>query len=128
MRVRFHMMAMAALVLSAACGGSGDAGTGPITGGNTGGNTGGSTGPVVTTSVVVSDNKFTPADIQVSPGQAVTWTWAQGSVTHNVTFSDGTGSGDKDAGSTFAKTFATAGTFQYRCTIHAGMDGSVLVK
>ena len=130
MRSRVHLVAIALLAVAAACGGSGgsDATTGPTTGGNTGGNTGGTSGRVSTNQVTVSNNLFQPADIQVAVGTTVTWTWSDASVTHNVTFADGSGSGDKPAGSTFQKTFSTAGTFTYKCTIHAGMNGSVLVQ
>lgn len=127
MRFGLQMVAIAAVAFAAACGGGGgDAITG-TTGGTTGGTTSGNNGPVATTSVSVQNNNFTPADIQVTVGQTVTWTWSSGGITHNVTFSDGSGSGDQSSG-TFSKTFSTAGTFQYRCTIHAGMNGSVLVK
>jgi plastocyanin len=28
----------------------------------------------------------------------------------------------------FRRTFTVAGTFNYRCTIHAGMDGTIIVQ
>jgi plastocyanin len=77
--------------------------------------------------VTVSDNQFAPSSITVAPGTIVTWTWSEGSSVHNVTFSDGA-SGDKGAGATYQKTFPTAGTFSYQCTIHAGMSGTVRVQ
>lgn len=128
MHSRYYLLAIAALALGGACGGGGgDATTGP-TGGTTGGGpTGGSSGPTATSSVTVSDNKFEPASIQVAPGTTVTWTWSSSASTHNVTFGDGT-SGDKSPPATFQKTFPTAGTFSYQCTLHAGMNGSVLVQ
>ena len=132
MRLGSRILALAAISLAAACGGGGGDTTSPTPPNN---NNPGTptppvqTGPVSTNSVSVSDDQFSPANIQVSPGTTVTWTWASGSTTHNVTFSDGTpGSGDKPAGSTFSRTFSTAGTFNYSCTIHPGMSGSVLVK
>jgi len=101
----------------AACGGSGGGG--------------GGASPVVTTDVTVGDggNIFTPPDIQVSPGALVTWTWSSNR-THNVTFADNsiTDSGDQGGG-TYATTMpTTTGTYGYQCTIHSGMDGSVLVQ
>jgi plastocyanin len=72
-------------------------------------------------------NTFTPATAFVSVGGIVTWTFA---TQHNVTFEGSgapanvptTGSGS------VSRTFPTAGTFQYQCTIHPGMSGSVVVQ
>jgi len=127
--------ALAALVAAAACGGSDSTGLPNTTGGNpsggnpTGGNpTGGSDTPVATTAVGVSDNSFTPANIVVAVGSTVTWTWTAGSSAHNVTFGDGTQSGDKSSGATYTRTFSTAGSFNYTCPLHAGMNGTVKVN
>ena len=123
-------LAVAALAVAAACGGGGgyNSVTG-TTGGNNGGNPGGTPDtPVATNAVTLGDNVFTPASIVVSPGTQVTWTWPSGVAVHNVTFADGTNSGDKPAGSTFSRTFSTVGTFNYSCTLHAGMNGTVKVQ
>ncbi|HEY5061204.1 MAG TPA: plastocyanin/azurin family copper-binding protein [Gemmatimonadaceae bacterium] len=132
MRNRFAVLVLAGFLSTAACGGGGDGTTGVTggtTGGTTGGNTGGSASPTLTTSVTVSDDAFTPASIQVSPGQTVTWTWDANASQHNVTFDDGaTGSGTVSGGASFSRTFSTAGTFTYHCTLHSIMTGSVLVK
>lgn len=131
MRVRPKHLLVVAMLAAAACGGGG--GNSPTSpGNNTGnnGNPGGQTGggPVATTAVTVSNDLFTPANIQVGVGATVTWTWSQDAITHNVTFVDGTKSGDQGAGSTFSRTFSSAGTFNYSCTLHPGMSGSVVVK
>ena len=83
--------------------------------------------PQATDKVTVENNQFTPQDVQVSPGTTVTWTWGAGAATHNVTFADGVTSNDRASG-TYTRTFATAGTFPYSCTIHPGMTGTVTVK
>jgi plastocyanin len=124
-------LAVAALVVAAACGGGASNSVTGTTGGNNNGgsNPGGTTDtPVATNAVTIGDNVFTPASIVVSPGTQVTWTWPSGVAVHNVTFSDGTNSGDKPAGSTYSRTFSTAGTFNYTCTLHAGMNGTVKVQ
>jgi len=122
-------LAATVLVVAAGCGGGGgDYATGPTGGTNGGTQTGGSTNPVQTNSVSVSDNFFSPLIAQVSVGTTVTWTWASGASAHNVTFGDGTGSGDKSGGASFSRTFNTTGTFSYHCTLHPGMDGSVIVQ
>lgn len=85
---------------------------------------------MITTSVTVSDNQFTPADIQVSPGATVTWTWAAGASTHNVTFpSPAIADSPNQSSGSFATAMPTTpGTYSYSCTLHAGMNGSVLVQ
>jgi len=114
--------------LAAACGGGGGGSTAPINNNPTGPSTPSNpSSPVVTTAVTIGDDFFDPANIQVSPGASVTWTWPSGVRTHNVTFAD-VSSGDKNPGGSFTKAFPIAGTFTYTCTLHAGMNGSVLVK
>ena len=105
-------------------------GDSPTNGGNGNGNGNGGD-PVVTTSVIVRDNNsFNPDYIRVSPGATVTWTW-EGTTDedHNITFSDSriTDGGNARSG-THQATFAAAGTYNYSCTNHAGMDGRVLVQ
>jgi plastocyanin len=79
--------------------------------------------------VTVGNNFFSPADISVTTGSTVTWTWAQGAVSHNVTFDDGSGNSPTQNSGTFQRTFGTAGTFAYHCTIHGAtvMHGTVTV-
>ena len=79
--------------------------------------------------IQVGNNFFQPTTFSVAPGTAVTWFWSPGGVTHNIVFDDGApGSGDKSSG-TFARTFSTAGTYPYHCSIHGAsvMFGSVTV-
>ena len=90
-------------------------------------------------SVVVTDNSFTPASLSTTPASTVTWTWdscrggdgygaGQTCTAHDITFDDGTKSGALSSG-TFTRTFATAGTYPYHCSIHgAAMSGTVVVK
>ncbi len=70
---------------------------------------------------------FSPATVDVSAGGTVTWTF--GSVPHNVTFNTPgapqnipsleNGSASRD--------FPANGTYQYHCSLHAGMNGTVRV-
>jgi plastocyanin len=79
--------------------------------------------------VTMQDIKFEPANVTIDAGQTVTWT-NDDSVGHDVT-GDDFKSGDPGAmqnGDTFEHTFDTAGTFDYVCTVHPGMEGSVTVK
>lgn len=125
MSMRIPILAIAAVLAAGACGGSG--GTGSTSPGQ-GVTTGPPAPPAQTNQVSVGDDFFTPSNIQVPVGTTVTWTWTPTASTHNVTFTDGTLSGDKGASETYQRTFATAGTFGYACTIHGSMTGSVLVQ
>jgi plastocyanin len=72
---------------------------------------------------------FEPAEVTVSAGDTVTWT-NNDSVGHDVT-ADSFSSGEPGAmggGATFEHTFDEAGTFDYVCTVHPGMEGSVVVE
>ena len=72
-------------------------------------------------------NQFTPQQAVVSRNGTVTWTFA---ILHNVRFAATTGAPqdipDTGTGSV-SRQFPTAGTFAYQCTIHSGMNGSVVV-
>ncbi|MGH7672409.1 MAG: Ig-like domain-containing protein [Gemmatimonadales bacterium] len=83
-------------------------------------------------SVSVSNNVFVPSSDTIAVNGAVTWTWV-GTVApgHNVTIG-GAGAPANcgnitAAGETCVRTFATAGMFNYSCTNHPGMNGSVTV-
>jgi plastocyanin len=73
--------------------------------------------------------KFDPASVTVSSGGVVQWTNA-GSAPHNVTC-DGNPeltSGTMNGGDKYQVKFTRAGQYQYHCTFHPGMDGSVTVS
>ena len=78
--------------------------------------------------VAVTNNLFTPSTLSVPVNSTVTWQWNSGGVAHNVTFADGfPPSADLTSG-TFLRSFQTAGTFPYLCTIHGqAMSGTVSV-
>ena len=76
--------------------------------------------------VVLKGNKFTPQRVSVQVGETVTWEWDDGAVPHDVNGGDVFKSEIQEKG-TFAHTFAEAGTFEYKCTVHPTMTGSVEV-
>lgn len=81
-----------------------------------------------TTTVTVADNSFTPTCTRVPVGSTVTWNWA-GESPHNVTFSNtALGASPTQATGSFTRRFDNAGTFDYHCTLHAGMTGAVQVQ
>jgi plastocyanin len=97
----------------------------PAGGGDEGGGGGGGGG----TEVSMQDIAFDPAEVTVAVGDTVTWT-NNDSVGHDVTgdsFSSGD-AGGMAGGDTFEHTFEEAGTFDYVCTVHPGMEGSVVVE
>ena len=72
---------------------------------------------------------FEPAQADITAGGTVTWQFS--TVTHNVTFS-GSGAGTpvnigSSTSTSVTRTFPTAGTFAYSCTLHLGMTGTVVV-
>jgi plastocyanin len=83
----------------------------------------------IITTVQVANNSFSPPNITVPSSSVVTWEWQGTTLPHNVTFSTGgapTNIPDRTSGS-MSRTFGSAGTFNYSCTNHPGMSGSVMV-
>ncbi len=78
------------------------------------------------------NTSFQPQQIEVVVGTTVTWT-NQDSVAHTVTAGPRDNpsglfdSGNVEAGGTFSFTFTEPGTYQYFCSPHPGMDGTVIV-
>ncbi|MGH2808994.1 MAG: plastocyanin/azurin family copper-binding protein, partial [Actinomycetota bacterium] len=78
---------------------------------------------------MVGGNNFSPNAVTISVGCSVRWTNTV-NTTHTTT-SDPAGtwdSGNMANGATFSRQFATAGTYNYRCTIHASMTGTITVQ
>ena len=76
--------------------------------------------------VVLKDIRFHPASLTIDRGDTVKWEWEDPGIEHNVTF-DGFHSRTQDSGS-YAVRFTRAGTFNYTCTLHAGMRGRIVVR
>lgn len=77
--------------------------------------------------VSIVGRAYQPSQLTVGIGQTVTWR-NESLSQHTVTSVDGQfDSGAMSTGSSFAMTFTKAGTFDYTCTIHPEMKGSVLV-
>ena len=105
-------LALAAALVLAGCGGDGGgAEAAPVTG---------------VTQVAAKDNRFSPAAIQVPAGTTVTWTFEDGLIPHDVK-ADSFSSGEPRRDGSFAHTFDQPGTYPYRCTLHDGMTGRVVV-
>jgi plastocyanin len=106
-------LALAAALVLAGCGGGSDGGAeaAPVTG---------------VTQVAAKDNRFSPAAIQVPAGTTVTWTFEDGLIPHDVK-ADSFSSGEPRRDGSFTHTFDQPGAYPYRCTLHDGMTGRVVV-
>jgi plastocyanin len=87
-----------------------------------------------TGAVEVRDNNFNPTNVVVQSGGAVTWN-RTGSNQHNVTFGSGPTTPAKIFEADLAtgnaasrtRTLTAVGTYNYTCTNHAGMSGTITV-
>lgn len=102
---------LAALAFLAACGGGGTAATVPP--------------PPAAATIDVRNVAFNPKSATVHPGEMVAWKFDDGSIAHNVVGADWR-SPDRTRGY-YTHSFATTGTYAYRCTIHTNMAGEVVV-
>ncbi len=60
-------------------------------------------------------------------GGTVTWTNSD-DLEHDATFKDGTASPYLTKGKTYSRKFDAAGTYEYLCSIHPFMVGTITVK
>jgi plastocyanin len=81
--------------------------------------------PVAAVTVSISNFAFVPATVTVPAGSTVTWT------NNDATAHDVSGGPLKsptlNQGRSYSFTFATPGTYDYICSIHPAMHGSVTV-
>lgn len=72
---------------------------------------------------------FSPASKTVAKGTVVKWV-NNDSYAHTVTSDDGVSfsSGNIAGGKSYSYTANTPGTFNYHCTIHSGMTGTLIVS
>ncbi|QEN12514.1 cupredoxin domain-containing protein [Mycolicibacterium sp. ELW1] len=84
--------------------------------------------PVAGTAVGITNFAFTPATLTVKVGDTVTWT-NKDEEPHTVVAGDGSfHSPGLDANATYSFTFTKAGSFDYICSIHPFMRGTVVVS
>jgi plastocyanin len=119
MRLHNKVLIVALMAGAAACGGSSAYSTSPGGGGT----------PAPNTIDANPSLAFLPSTLTVASGTTVTWTFE--GVTHNVTFTAATGVPadiPNSANTSVQRTFSTAGTFAFHCSIHPQMTGTITVQ
>jgi hypothetical protein len=79
---------------------------------------------------MIENNAYSPASLEVSVGDTVTWT-NMDTAPHTVTVTSGPekfDSGNLQKGESFSFTFSKAGTYAYYCAVHPDMKAGVTVK
>jgi plastocyanin len=80
--------------------------------------------------VTLRDVAFSPKRLTVSRGATVTFRWRDGDTAHDVTSRGArrfASIGARESGSR-SRTFTSAGTYRYVCTLHPGMAGRITVR
>jgi plastocyanin len=91
----------------------------------------GATPPAAEAAVLVQGFSFQPPEVAIAAGGSVTWTLGSDPEQHTVTPREEgtfTSSGQLFTGDTFTVTFDQPGTFEYFCTLHPTMVGTVAVS
>jgi len=80
-----------------------------------------------TSKVSITSSGYSPASLTVTNGSTVTWT-NNDNMAHTVTTTEGSiNSGDIAPGSSYSKTFTTAGTYTYHDSNNTNMTGVLIV-
>jgi plastocyanin len=114
-RISATVAVVLAASIFAACGGSEDKSDDPLTVGGT------------SETVVITDNEFTPGNLQVPVGATVTFS-NEGNAVHDAKDDDDRWETDKLSGDELdAVSFDEAGEYTYHCTLHPGMKARIVV-
>jgi len=81
--------------------------------------------PVITVHVI--DNRYEPAEVEISAGQAVRWVF-EGAMEHDVVAEDASFVSELQNEGEYTHVFDAAGAFAYDCSIHPEMRGLVTVR
>lgn len=77
--------------------------------------------------VTLKDISFKKSRVTITRGSRVTWVWKDGDTPHNVTSRKFKSSTTKHRGR-YTVRFTRKGVYTYHCTIHPGMNGTVVVR
>lgn len=103
------------------CGGGSD----DTSGGGSGDAASTTVGAAAAAEVSIKGLAFDPSAVSIKAGESVTWSFDDGDIPHGLSFAGF--KSDTMSKGTFSRTFADAGTFDYTCTVHPTMKGSVTV-
>ena len=126
----YHRTALALLLTAtlAACGGDGS------DSGGSGAEVAAEGPPDAQTATVVGnrDLEFVPSKVTAAPGTLALTMEIEGGVPHNLVFDDEAVGADiatiAEGSATGTYRFPKAGTFDFVCTLHPGMEGEVVVS
>ena len=76
---------------------------------------------------VYGSTNFSPRTVTVQVGGSVIWSNRDGEK-HTTVSDTGVWSSDINPGGEFTRVFATAGKYDFHCTIHPGMTGTITVQ
>ncbi len=77
--------------------------------------------------VTIKNVAFQPLRVQIRAGESVTWHFDDAQVPHTVTAADGGFESGVMTSGTFTHRFDKPGTYDYTCTIHPQMKGTIVV-
>jgi plastocyanin len=83
--------------------------------------------------LATAQNRFSPPHASISVGETIVWK-VTGKSPHNVVADDGSftsirpGNPTLTEGEEFSHTFTEAGEYDYECTLHPGMVGTIHVS
>jgi len=83
---------------------------------------------IVSGSSNLTTTAYSPNPITVAVGGTITWTNNDNTAHTATDDAGGWNSGSIAPGGSFSRTFPSAGTFPYHCTLHVNMIGSVRVQ
>ena len=80
------------------------------------------------TKISIVNFQFTPAEVTIATGEAVTWVNDDGAP-HGLEYHDGsTGKDLLLPGASYNRQFDQPGTYDYNCSVHPYMTGRVIVR
>ena len=81
--------------------------------------------------ISVSNNVFNPTPDTATAADTVVFTWVNASNSHNVTWLTGPGTLPTNSSTMTTGTYKAklaAGTYTFHCTIHSGMNGTIVAQ
>jgi plastocyanin len=73
------------------------------------------------------ESSFAPGSVTVAVGRTVVWE-NRDTFLHTTTAEGGQWNANMNPNGSYSRTFTAAGTFNYRCTVHQSMSGTVTVQ